>query len=353
MPLKFDPEATVEEIVGLGRSPRFDAVVDDKDDESIQVICKRGITEVPLANPARAFYFGDRILYEQEARRFDIVEKQQILNIDLFARNQSRFDELKRACQRGFVIPFVGAGMSKSVGCPEWKEYLLKLCPDADFDQAAIRQRLETNGDFEGVMDDLVTKLGEARFNLDFERDFNPPGDLLGPVLRLPDIFDSCAITTNFDRVLERAYDKCGKAFVEKTTGRGMVNAFYRAIPAGDRYLLKLHGNLDNSAHRVLNKLEYDDAYGNDGNIHFERPIPKLLRRLYTSFSFLFWDAALVTTARFKRLPKSRKTLGRTHFLITTQSWHIPVTQPSEVSLNIVLQIRTSLRSGFPRGSTI
>ena len=43
-----------------------------------------------------------------------------------------------------------------------------------------------------------------------------------------------------------------------------MANAFFRAIPAGDRYLLKLRGNLDNAAERVLNKAEYDIAYGND-----------------------------------------------------------------------------------------
>jgi hypothetical protein len=310
MPLKFDPEATVDEIVGIGRSPRFDAVVDDKEDESIQVICKRGDDEIPLANPARAFYFGDRILYEQEARRFDISEKQQILNTEQFPRNERRFDELKRACQRGFVIPFVGAGMSKSVGCPEWKEYLLKLCPDAGFDQDSIRQRLERQGDFEGVMHDLVTKLGEARFNLDFERDFNPPGDLSGPVLRLPGLFDSCAVTTNFDGVLERAYEKCGRAFVEKTTGRGLVNAFYRAIPAGERYLLKLHGNLDNAAERVLNKSEYDDAYGNDGNIHFDRPVPKLLRRLYTSFSFLFLGCSLSYDRTIQTFAKIAQDVG-------------------------------------------
>jgi hypothetical protein len=29
-PLKFDPEATVEEIAGIGRHPRFDAVIDDE-----------------------------------------------------------------------------------------------------------------------------------------------------------------------------------------------------------------------------------------------------------------------------------------------------------------------------------
>lgn len=308
--LRFDPEATVEEIAGIGRHPRFDAVIDDKDNDAIQVICKRGTEEIPLANPARAFYFGDRVLYKQEADRYSFEEKQQILATDTFNRNERRFDELRRACQRGFVIPFIGAGMSKSAGCPEWKEYLLNLCPEAGYDKDAMRQRLEENDDYEGVMHDLVTKLGEARFNLDFERDFNPTGELSGPVLRLPDLFDSCAITTNFDRILERAYEKCGKAFVEKTTGRGPVNAFYRAIPAGERYLLKLHGNLDNVAERVLNKGEYDDAYGNDGNIHFDRPVPKLLKRLYTSFSFLFLGCSLSYDRTIQTFTKIAQDVG-------------------------------------------
>ena len=52
-PLKFDPEATVEEIAGIGRHSAFDAVIDDKDDDSIQVICKRADgTELPWATPA-------------------------------------------------------------------------------------------------------------------------------------------------------------------------------------------------------------------------------------------------------------------------------------------------------------
>lgn len=313
-PLKFDPEATIDEIAGIGRHAGFDAVLDDKADDAIQVICRRADgTEIPLANPARAFYFGDRILYTEEAHRFDLSEKQQTLNIATFPRNERRFDELKRACQRGFVIPFVGAGMSKSAGCPEWKEYLLNLCPEAGFDKDVMRQRLEDKGDYEGVMDDLVTKLGENRFNQDFERDFNPLGEVAGAVLRLADLFDSCAITTNFDRVLEKAYEKCGKAFVEKTTGRGpagSINAFYRAIPAGDRRLLKLHGNLTNAAERVLNKAEYDDAYGNDGNIHFDRPVPKLLRRLYTSFSFLFLGCSLNYDRTIQTFAKIAQDLG-------------------------------------------
>jgi hypothetical protein len=289
----FDHDATLEELAGVGKNRRFDEVIDDEEKEEIQVICKRGDEEIPLAKPSRAFYFGDRNLYDQEAKRFDQEERARILNTDQFPRNVVRFEELKRSCQRGFVIPFVGAGISKSAGCPEWREYLLGLCDDAHLDAVAMRERLELRGDYEGVMNDLVQALGENRFNLDFERDFKTPENILGAVTLLPRLFDSCAVTTNFDRVLETVYANEGRPFVEKVTGRGMANAFFRAIPAGDRYLLKLHGNLDNAAERVLNQTEYDTAYGNDGNIHFDCPLPKLLKRLFTSYSFMFLGCSL------------------------------------------------------------
>jgi hypothetical protein len=290
---RFDPEASLEELAGVGKNRRFDEIIDDEESEDIQVICKRGEEEIPLAKPSRAFYFGDRNLYEQEAKRFDQEEKGRILNSGQFPRNLARFEELKRSCQRGFVMPFVGAGMSKSAGCPEWREYLLSLCGDAGLDRGALLVRLEENSDYEGVMNDLVTALGVNRFNLDFERDFKTPDDIAGGVTLLPRLFDCSAITTNFDRVLEKVYENDGKAFVEKVTGRGQSGAFFRAIPAGDRYLLKLHGNLDNAAERVLNRAEYDVAYGNDGNIHFDSPLPKLLKRLFTSYSFLFLGCSL------------------------------------------------------------
>jgi hypothetical protein len=142
-------------------------------------------------------------------------------------------------------------------------------------------------------MNDLVQALGENRFNLDFERDFKAPEQIEGAATLLPQLFDRCAVTTNFDRVLEQVYENAGRSFRGMVTGRGTANAFFRAIPAGDRYLLKLHGNLDNAAERVLNLEEYNIAYGNDGNIHFECPLPKLLKRLFTSYSFLFLGCSL------------------------------------------------------------
>lgn len=292
-PLNFDHEATLEELAGVGKNRRFDALIDDDEFEELQVICRRGEEEIPLAKPSRAFYFGDRNLYDQEAKRFDQEEKTRILNTDQFRGNLQVFEELKRACQRGFVIPFVGAGMSKSAGLPEWKEYLLGLCDDAGLSRDAIRQRLETQSDYEGAMNDIVQRLTINRFERDFERSFQVPEFVTGAVTLLPKLFDCSAITTNFDRVLEQVYLREAKPFAEKVTGRGKANAFFRAIPAGERYLLKLHGNIDNATERVLNQSEYHEAYGQDTDVNMSFPLPKVLRRLFTSYSFLFLGCSL------------------------------------------------------------
>jgi hypothetical protein len=48
----FDHEATLEELAGVGKNRRFDELIDDEEFEDIQVICKRGDEEIPLAKPS-------------------------------------------------------------------------------------------------------------------------------------------------------------------------------------------------------------------------------------------------------------------------------------------------------------
>src|SRR5262249_23962721 len=159
-------------------------------------------------------------------------------------------------------------------GLPEWKEYLLGLCEEAALDKGVFRERLENKNDYEGATHDIVSRLTLHRFERDFERQFQIPEAITGAVALLPRLFDCCAITTNFDRVLERVYENAAMPFTEKVTGRGQTSAFFRAIPAGERYLLKLHGNIDNSAERVLNQAEYDAAYGREGDVNMTSALP-------------------------------------------------------------------------------
>jgi hypothetical protein len=289
----FDHEATLEELAGVGKNRRFDEVLDAEEDTGIEVVCRLAGKEIPLAKPSRAFYFGDRELYLQEAKRFDQGERSRILNTDQFPENAQVLDELKRACERGFVIPFVGAGMSKGAGLPEWKDYLLDLCGKVKLSKDSVRERLEDGGDYEGVMNDIIEGMKLNLFERNFERTFKIPDIIEGPVAALPQLFDGVVITTNFDRVLEKAYENCSVPFTEKVTGLGRTNAFFRSIPAGERYLMKLHGNVDNAAERVLSRSEYAKAYGDSGDIDLDRPLPKTLRRLFMSYSLLFLGCSL------------------------------------------------------------
>jgi hypothetical protein len=289
----FDPEATLDEFAGIGKNPRFNQKIDDDEDEEIRVIYKRGDVELRLAKPSRAVYFGDRIIYDQEAKLFDDAERAEILNIHDYPRNDPVFGEFKRCCRNGIVIPFIGAGMSVSAGCKSWRDYLLGLAGEASLDVAAATARLDERADYEGLTEDVIEALTEERFERDFERDFANIRLAESAVALLPALFSRCAITTNFDRVAEESWLVAGSAFREKVFGRGNTNAFFRAIASGDHYILKLHGNLNSPVERVLRKTEYDAAYGGDGNIHFECPLPKLLRRLYMSYSFLFLGCSL------------------------------------------------------------
>lgn len=114
----------------------------------------------------------------------------------------------------------------------------------------------------------------------------------------LPRLFSSCVITTNFDRVLEDCYSQQQTAFTEKAVGLNNPHNFIKAMTRGQRYLLKLHGNIDVAEHRVFTKSEYQRAYGQDDQqtidfIDLAYPLPKLLAQLYVNHSFLFLGCSL------------------------------------------------------------
>src|SRR6266550_2583619 len=150
----FDPDATLEEFAGIGKNPRFNQKVDDDEDEEIQVIYKRGDVELRLAKPSRAVYFGDHVIYDQEAKLFDDGERAAILNSGDYPRNDQVFGELKRSCRNGIVIPFIGAGMSVSAGSKSWRDYLLGLAREASLNVDQATTRLNEQADYEGLTED-------------------------------------------------------------------------------------------------------------------------------------------------------------------------------------------------------
>ena len=122
--------------------------------------------------------------------------------------------------------------------------------------------------------------------------------------------------------MLEKVYENGARPFSEKCNGRGTTHAFFRAIPAGERHLLKLHGNIDNPTERILNQAEYDTAYGNVGDINMNFPLPRILDRLFSSYSLLFLGCSLTadrTVQTFMRVVANRtaQTLPRHYALLS------------------------------------
>jgi hypothetical protein len=278
-------------------------VVND-DDNPVEVFMRKGDDETILSNPSRALYYGDRGLYEEEVSQITDEQISSVLNFADFPRNKRNFEELKETIQDGIVIPFIGAGLSISAGCPTWESFLTDLMREHDITSDDAKALL-TAGDYERLMSLVIEKSPQGSFEQYFAQDFRHKNITATPCTLLPRLFDKCAITTNFDLVTEEAYEIEGLPFSSKAVGLHDEFTFLTSVPKGKRCLLKLHGNINNHNHRVLTHEEYEEAYGDDGLISFNNHIPKLLKRIYLSYSLFFIGCSMNvdrTVQTFKKI---------------------------------------------------
>tara|TARA_R110002074_G_scaffold373069_2_gene548763 strand:+ start:13400 stop:14494 length:1095 start_codon:yes stop_codon:yes gene_type:complete len=267
------------------RSEINDVVNDDEN--PVEVFMRKGDEETILSNPSRALYYGDRGLYEQEVRQITDEQISSVLNIADFTRNKRNFEELKETIQGGIVIPFIGAGLSISAGCPTWESFLTDLMAEHDINSDDAKALLAA-GNYEQLMSLVIAESPLGAFEQYFAQDFKHGDIVTTPCTLLPRLFDKCAITTNFDLVADEAYEIEGMPFSSKAVGLHDEFTFLTSVPKGQRCILKLHGNINNQNHRVLTHEEYQNAYGDDDLISFNNHIPKLLKRIYLSYSLFF-----------------------------------------------------------------
>jgi hypothetical protein len=209
--------------------------------------------------------------------------------------------------QRAAVLPFVGAGFSVAAGCPSWSGYILNQAILSGFDEREVKRRLK-EGHHEQLMDEVINRLSIDVFRRDFTTQFEggriTPS--LSPSAELIELFDGCYITTNFDRVLERCHAE-KRGFEEKVVGKEHTGRFLKAIYRSEKYLLKLHGNIDEQRDRVLTQAEYVAAYG-DAGLNYALPIPNTLKRVFGSFTVLFVGCSLISDRYLQILREVRET---------------------------------------------
>lgn len=226
--------------------------------------------------------------YEKEFRSWLTNYREQLLErahemLEQFDQ-EGRFNALKASYRRDALVPFVGAGMSMPSNYPGWTGFLRKLRARTAIEEGALNAML-ARGEYEEAAQALADALGQARFNEQVENTFGSENALEGPVQLLPYMFKGPVVTTNFDDVLKRCYERMECAFAETLLGP-QAQDFPRVLATGKPFLTKLHGSATFAFNRVLTKAEYDHAYADP------RTLQRVVKALCTR-TLLFMGCSL------------------------------------------------------------
>ena len=250
-----------------------------------------------ISQPSKAFYAGDKEAYKQAFKEYRRDRRHEVLNeaylCELcendhwFQRNLGRFDQLVKCMEEGAVVPFLGAGLSVAGGFPSWEDHLRQQGRTAGIDHEHIEELL-TSGKYETVIEEIENIRGRDVFTQEIRDVFSRTGEITETTLLLTELFSDTILTTNYDRLIEQAFD------TGKENGFQIINATNALEnPAVDRVTIyKLHGDIQNPARCILSKNQYDAAYGND-ELDISLPIPKLLSYHFRNSSLLFLGCSL------------------------------------------------------------
>lgn len=189
---------------------------------------------------------------------------------------------------------FIGAGLSRGVGLPDWPTLLCELIDRAEAviansqDYAKECRELIKNSDaFLTVAQELREKLGKDEFNKYIRERFvdnrPEPNDVFKEIVSFPYNY---IVTTNYDYLIEDAY-----AFVHRKTPKiytyKQAQAMADNIWNGYPFILKAHGDADEPDKIILTEKDYRNL------IHAEVGYKSILQVLFTTNSILFLGTSL------------------------------------------------------------
>ncbi|MDR0965854.1 MAG: SIR2 family protein, partial [Myxococcales bacterium] len=232
--------------------------------------------------------------------------------------NEFAFEDLLERTKKNEVVPFVGAGLSASI-YPTWQNFLRKVNGQFISNPPYTNEELEEcfrKGMYEEVASEICKRLGDHAFHSVIKKEFHPnrinDSDLKkAAVYILPRLFQSLVLTTNFDHVLERAYQLQG-AFpkVIGPTQHGILTRALRNNLAG--VLVKMHGDIDSPATDMVLTLEQYENFYNEKNFN----LTKALRKSFEQKDLLFLGCGL-TEDRTMEVLKNVDRSEMPHFAIT------------------------------------
>lgn len=189
---------------------------------------------------------------------------------------------------------FVGAGLSKGVGLPDWYQLLEELIervkvqiPKSDDYAAQCKDLLKSPANYLTLAQELREKLGTDEFNKYIRERFvdkrPEPNDVFKLLIELPYNF---IITTNYDYLIEDAY-----AFVYRRNAKvytyqkpqAMADNVWNRYP----FILKAHGDADEPDKIILSDKDYRSL------IHNSIGYKSILQVLFTTSTILFLGTSL------------------------------------------------------------
>jgi len=206
------------------------------------------------------------------------------------------------------VIPFVGAGLSAAFSFPQWGDLLRQLAAPGQTN--AVKRHLRNN-DFERAAE-LLYDRGRAadRLQEGIASSFDRPlqdADFAGKAITLlPYLTAGPVITTNYDRVLERAFELADRPFTKSILGAD-PDEIVPAIQRNERVLFKIHGDCQTRRGLTLTLQSYELAYGGDRVTGREvrDKLQGMLPILLTNRPFLFLGCSLETDRTLEVVKKT------------------------------------------------
>lgn len=218
------------------------------------------------------------------------------------------------------LIPFVGAGLSMELGMPGWGGFLRSIAPP---EIAVEVDKMLNDGKYEEAAEKCLLVLKAPAFNEKLRTKFDRRRtDLVDELSNraaelIPLIARGLVITTNFDKILEAAFERAGRPLNDEECIAGTrYQTLWRLRKKGQRALWKIHGDVLDEQGRVLTRQQYEAAYGGtDG-----RSPADALREVAESGSLLIVGASLLTDRTTQCFLEAAEQLGgASHFAFLSQ----------------------------------
>ena len=212
----------------------------------------------------------------------------------LYQQNKRAFQGIQEQLAKNNLIPLFGAGFTGYV-YPVWPSLLRKIAEPFPNCQTQLESQLNA-GQFEEAASTLCEEMDEFEFQEELYQTFGPHTvpdamEKLTPARKaIPRIFKGPIMTTNVDLCLEEIYDHRLKVLCPHTAYHLPLadHALFASTPT----LFKLHGSVDDPAHMVFTKEDYDTFYSSSEH---PAPLSETLSSIFRSRPVLFLGCSLAT----------------------------------------------------------